>query len=286
MSVVEEALKRHQAVASREAEPAVQLPSKSLQPAGAAAGQRHFGDPRHTVAIDMEALRRERLLPPADQERQIVQQLRAVKRPLLKVMLDGRASSNRVIMVTSALEGEGKTFTSINLAFSLAREKDHSVLLIDGDTAKPRLSSVLNQTDRAGLLDVLQDPSRDIRSVIVPTSVQGLSLLPIGKRAENVSELLGSARMHQIVADLLSLDPNLLIVVDSPPVLLTSDARVMAGLFSQILMIVRAGATPQHAVTDCLAALGESASVRLVLNDAVHASSGDYYGYGYGDRMA
>lgn len=290
MSLVEDALKKLRratdiAPAARAVQPAVSKPRPVASTSLAPAARRQFGDMSQVLDINLEALRGEHLIAPEEDERQIAQQFRAIKRPLIAAALEGARDSNgvsaRLIMVASALQGDGKTFTSINLALSLARERDFSVLLVDGDAAKPHVTRVFNRAGRPGLLDLLQDASRNAETVIVPTSVPGLSFLPSGQRVEGISELFGSARMAQVLSELQSLDPRLLIVVDSPPILLTSEARVMAPLFGQMLLVVRAGITPQHAVSEALEAVGDTAAVKLVLNEAVHAGGGSYYGYGY-----
>ena len=126
-----------------------------------------------------------------------------------------------------------------------------------------------------------------MESVGWPTDVPGLSILPAGRGSETATELLASQRMHRKVLQRLSeLDPNGLVVVDSPPLLLTSEARVLASLFGQILLVVRANSTPQQAVQQAIALIGEGPRLGLVLNQALHepASNGYYgYGYGYGD---
>jgi capsular exopolysaccharide synthesis family protein len=184
-------------------------------------------------------------------------------------------------MVSSALPGDGKTFTCVNLALSLSLEKDYMVLLVDGDVAKPHLSNTFDIAKEPGLLDLLEDPNLDIESAVVPTNVRGLSLLPVGRRSETATELLASARMRQVVTKLEELDPHLIVIVDSPPVLLTSEARVLASLFSQVVLVVRASTTPQHAVMEAVRIIGEGPRLGLVLNQVYH-SVADPYGY-YGE---
>ena len=302
MSIVERAIKKLQA-AGPPARPLEQVPDPSIAigrvveghvPAPADATQPRLQalvDNRgKTVEIDFEALRRNRLLPPESQQREFDHQYRILKRPLIKYAFapdsgagDGSGLS-RTIMVTSALPGEGKTFTSINLALSLSLEKDHGVLLVDGDVANPRVSRLFGVADEPGLLDVLAERERSIESVVLPTDVPGLSLLPAGRDSETATELLASQRMHRKVLQRLSeIDPNGLIVVDSPPILITSESRVLASLFGQIVLVVRANSTPQQAVQQAISLIGEGPRLGLVLNQAIHEPAGDgYYGYGYG----
>lgn len=239
------------------------------------------------VKIDKEALRSSGLLPPAHQEKLLADQYRAIKRPLLRAAFHEPQKEGRpprqLIMIGSALPGDGKTFTGINLALSMAREKDHSVLLVDGDVIKPHVSELFGVGSEPGLLDVLSDPQLDLRSVVLPTDVPGLSLLPAGTRSETATELLASGRMKEVAAQLAAFDPTGIVLFDSLPILLTSESRVLTTLVGQIVLVVKADVTPQHAVSDALAAIGEDKDVSLVLNQAeLTGPMGYYYGYQYG----
>jgi receptor protein-tyrosine kinase len=247
-----------------------------------------LGNALRTVRIDIAALRANGFLPPEQHERELAHQFRTIKRPLIRHAFPPDAAAGpgsagrRAIMVSSALPGEGKTFTAVNLALSLAMEKDHSVLLVDGDVAKPNISQIFGAGNEPGLLELLGDPNRSVESTILSTDTPRLSLLPAGKPSEVATELLASARMRQVLENLERLDAHLLIVFDSPPVLLTSEARVLASLFEQVVLVVRAGATQQQAVLDAVEAIGDKPGLRLVLNQAHRAgAAGNYYGYGY-----
>ncbi|MBV6422396.1 MAG: hypothetical protein NAOJABEB_00177 [Steroidobacteraceae bacterium] len=299
MSIVERALKRLQQSGQPPAqsrEPRAEPMARATAPHAAsreAPARKFTGDPGKTVHVDFEALRRSGLLPPEHQQRELAHQYRTLKRPILKFAFGGdpsaeesRTASPRTLMVTSALPGEGKTFTSLNLALSLALEKDHNVILVDGDAPKPHVSHVLNVGAAPGLLDLLANPEMRVESVVLPTDVRGLYVLPIGRRAESATELLASARMRQVIGELEQLDRQSLVLLDSPPILLTSEAQVLGSLFGQVVLVVRAGVTPQQAVTDALAIIGEGPRVGIVLNQALHDNSvGSYYGYGYGDNF-
>lgn len=248
-----------------------------------------IGNGRKLVRIDYEALRASGFLPSERHERELAHQFRTIKRPLIRHAFPSEMGAiglpvpgRRSIMVSSALPGEGKTFTAVNLALSVAMEKDHAVLLVDGDVAKPNISQIFGAASEPGLLDLLEDSDRDVGSVVLSTDTPRLSLLPAGTRSELATELLASARMRQVIDKLERLDPHLVVVFDSPPVLLTSEARVLAGLFEQIVLVVRSGATQQQAVLDALEAIGDKPGLRLVLNQATRAgSASNYYGHGY-----
>ena len=240
------------------------------------------------VEIDLAALRANGILPPESEERELADQYRTIKRPLLKNAFQpseaaGEASP-RSVMITSALPSDGKTFTAINLALSVARERDFSVVLVDADVAKRDVTGLLGLSNAPGMLDVLANPGRSIESVVAPTNVPGLSILPAGTFTENATELLASARMREVMDSLIALDPQCMIMLDSPPILLTTEAPVLASLFGQILLVVRAARTPQQAVQEAIRIIGPNRRVSLVLNgaDVVGPAGYQYGGYGYG----
>jgi exopolysaccharide/PEP-CTERM locus tyrosine autokinase len=246
-----------------------------------------LGDPARRRQLDVETLRLAGLLPPDSEERQIAHQFRSIKRPLIQRAFEAahpaaeNARAQRSIMVSSALPGDGKTFTSLNLALSMALERDHSVILVDGDLPKPHITELFNARHEPGLLDVLENSSLGIGSVVLQTDMPGLCVLPVGRSTANATELVASARMREVIGELEALDPNGIVVVDSPPVLLTSEARVLSSLFAQVVMVVRAGGTPQQAVMEALRLIGQGPEVNLVLNQSLHVeASGYYYGYG------
>lgn len=233
--------------------------------------------------IDKDALRSMELLPPVNVQRQIASQYQIIKRPLIAAAVgkgDQLLPNGRTVMMTSALPGEGKTFTSINLALSMALEKDVEVLLIDADVAKPHISRIFGLEQERGLLDLLADSAVNPESFIVDTDVPGLALLSAGTRIANATELLASTRMDEVIQLLNEIDPRRIILLDSPPLLLSSEARALVAHAGQIVMVVRAEMTPQKAVLDAIDAIGEGHHVNLILNQSSSPPSGGYYGYG------
>jgi protein-tyrosine kinase len=276
MSVIENAIKRLQASRGVTAPAARERRAAAYRPEGApegAAGVR-------TLPLDLDALREAGLLPPAHQERELAQQFRQIKRPLINNAL-GRGVTplpdGNLVMIASAVPGEGKTFTSLNLALSMRLEEDVTVLLVDGDVVNPRLSQILGADDSRGLLDVIKDPSIALASAILPTSVPGLSFLPAGHQEPNATELLASARMSEVVAQLARQDPTRLVLFDSAPLLLTTESHALTQIAGQIVMVVRADQTPQHVVLEALEALAESKSVSLILNQSMKQPHAGYY---------
>jgi protein-tyrosine kinase len=243
-------------------------------------------EPGLRVAVDREALRAAGYLPEQEQDRRFADEYRQIKRPLL-----ARAFSNdseklqpspRLVMMASALPGDGKTFTSINLALSLARERDSSVVLVDADVAKPHISRIFGVEGELGLLDALADSSIEIASLILPTDVRGLAILPAGRGRDGATELLASRRMQQLTADILARHPKCVALFDSPPLVISSEARSLVNTMGQVIIVVRAGRTPRKAVLEAVEAVGRKDSVSMVLNQGRRSLLEGMYGYSYG----
>ncbi len=231
------------------------------------------------LVIDETFLREKRLRAMPGQESQQRAEYRHIKHTLLNEL---RASeARRLLLVTSALQGEGKSFSAAHLALSLALEPDFSVLLVDADVIRPNLSRMFAVTDRLGLMDAVVDPMLDVQSLILTTNIDRLSVLPAGRPNENATEYFASSRMHDVMEELLAV-PNRLVIVDSLPLLLTTEARAMSSVAGQIVLVVRAESTPQTAVLQAIELLGEGANVRLLLNAVVRTKALKYLGYGYG----
>jgi protein-tyrosine kinase len=241
--------------------------------------------PRQTIVIDSATLEEAGVVAPADKLHQQVSDYRHIKRQVMAAAAGLSATgsaSPRAIMVTSALPGEGKTFSSINLALSLALERDTSVLLIDGDVAKPSTSRLLNVERYPGLLDAIDDESVNVEDLILGTNVKGLTLLSAGRKSAIANESLSSTQMQSVMSRLLQ-DKARYIVIDSPPLLVTTEAAALSHHAGQVIMVVRADSTVQRAVADGLHVLGERGGVSMILNRVKHSRlEGYYYGYGYG----
>jgi protein-tyrosine kinase len=207
---------------------------------------------------------------------------RIIKRPLLRSAGDavgqGRKNGN-LIVVTSALPGEGKTFCAINLAMSIAMEKDHTVLLVDADVARPSVLKVLGLPNTAGLMDVLLSERRALSDVILKTNIAGLSILPAGRSNKHATELLASQSMSLLLDDIAGRYPDRIVVFDSPPLLLTTEATVLAGQMGQVVLVVESETTTQRAVKEALRRLDHCTSVNLICNKTRAFPGDDYYGY-------
>ncbi|MEO8062849.1 MAG: XrtA-associated tyrosine autokinase [Pseudomonadota bacterium] len=297
MSLVETALKKLQSAQAGKAADAAgtartptlpdRAPTAAAKPLPAPTVLRKVSQ-HAPITVDRESLRAAGFLAPLDQERQIADQFRQIKRPLI-ANAGGRGAkkiqSGHLIMTASALPNEGKTFTSINLALSLALEQDITVLLVDADVAKRHISRIFGVEKEAGLLDALKDETLDLESLIIPTDIPGLNILPAGNRTNIATELLSSSHMERTVARLGAHSPNRIVLLDSPPLLLTSESRALAAIVGQVVVVVNAQSTPQQAVVDAVSHIPSDKSVGFILNQCnVRASEGYYYGDGkYGE---
>ncbi len=238
------------------------------------------------VEIDLDALAVAGIVSPNAPRSQIADQFRVIKRPLIRNALGKGASAianGNLIMVTSALAGEGKSFTAINLALSIATELDTTVLLVDADVARPSVLRVLGLPPSPGLLDLVQDESRDMSTVLLRTNIDKLSILPSGLQHQRATELLASDAMIRLLGSIASRYPDRIVIFDSPPILLTTEARVLASHMGQIVMVVRAESTLQSDVQHALSHIEACPVKMLVLNQSRTQTSGAYgYGYGYG----
>src|SRR5205823_5845574 len=148
----------------------------------------------------------------------VVEEFRVIKRPLLKRAFSERThrdKPNNLIMVTSSLPGEGKTYTAINLAMSIAMELDHTVLLVDADVARPSVLRTLGLPNQRGLMDILVDDKLDMADVMLRTNVDTLSILPAGTSTPRATELLASSTMSNLVNEIASRYPDRIVIFDS-----------------------------------------------------------------------
>jgi len=238
------------------------------------------------VELDLERLKAQGLVTPDVPRSQIADEFRVIKRPIVRNAF-GRAgtrvANGNLVMVTSALPGEGKTFTAINLALSIAMELDTTVLLVDGDVAHPDFAKRLGTRNSPGLLELLTRDDLEVGDVLVRTNIENLSIIPAGVLHHRATELLASEQMAILLRELATRYPDRMIVFDSPPLLATTEARVLATHMGQIVMVVAADDTRQRDVELALSMIENCGVVLMVLNKADKTDVGAYYGY-YGDE--
>lgn len=236
------------------------------------------------IELDLDALAAAGIVCPNAPRTQTSDQYRVIKRPLIKNAMGKGASviaNGNLIMITSALPGEGKSFTAINLAMSMATELDTTVMLVDADVARPSVMRMLGLPNGPGLLDLVLNDSTDLSSVLLKTNIEKLTILPSGTPHPRATELLASDAMVNLLEDMAQRYPDRIIIFDSPPLLLTTESRVLATHMGQVVMVVHAGSTLQSQVKQALATI-ESCPVKLMLLNKVSRLFKDGHGYGYG----
>jgi len=316
MSIIEEASKRLQQLGNA----GIQAPGEPERPAGADAVRRNpvpeqvsrLAEARQRAAsssrgefaraepslsdgasaganyrrLDFGRLQTNGVITPTLPDSQLLHEFRVVKRPLIQNALGKSASpvaNANLIMVTSALPGEGKTFVSINLAMSIAMEVDRTVLLVDADVVAPSVPRILGIQPAKGLMDVLTDPDLDLGDVLLKTNVERLSLVLAGTKHRRASELLASDAMASLLNEVANRYPDRIVVFDSPPLLATTESRVLASHMGQVVVVVEAERTTHGALETALATVESCPVVMTMLNKASASEVGSYYGYyGYG----
>ena len=240
----------------------------------------------HRVELDLVRMRQLGLVTAASGRTTLLEDFRIIKRPLLQRAFSERGPSEKpgnLIMVTSSLPGEGKTFCAINLAMSIAMELDHTVLLIDADVARPSVLRTLGLPAQRGLMDMLLDDKLDLSDVMLRTNVDTLSILPAGTSTAHATELLASSAMAALVHEIAHRYPDRIVIFDSPPLLLTSESRVLASHMGQIAMVVESETTTKHAVKEALRQLEGCSNVNLIYNKMRNFPGiEETYDYNYG----
>ncbi len=246
-------------------------------------GNSHRESNNNKINIVKRLLAADMLVPGSDLGREIQDDYRRIKRPLVanacgrnKAML----KRGNIILVTSAMPGEGKSYTSINLALSMAQERDTTVLLVDCDVTRQGTSRMLGLENISGLMDVLQSDDLSIADVLLQTDIKNLRLVSAGKQSEYAAELLASHRMSDLVDEVASRYSDRIIIFDGPPMLPTPQTQILAGLVGQVVFVIEAGKTPQALVNDALEMISDEQATGLVLNkNEGQRSRGYYYGY-------
>ncbi|MBB5708852.1 AAA family ATPase [Sphingomonas xinjiangensis] len=243
-------------------------------------------------AIDRALLREHGMIVPGAAITPLAEEFRMVKRQLLTtaraVAAKGTAEAGdraRMVLVCSARPNEGKTFCAINLALSMAAEKDMEILLVDADFAKPDVLERLGLASGPGLLDALSGAVADVESCILTTDVPQLSVLPAGALSNNDTELLASDRARAILDGLASANPRRIVIFDSPPALAASPASVLAFHVGQAMLVVRADETTESDLREAVNTLDACEHIQLVLNSVSFQPGGRRFGSYYGEAV-
>jgi len=272
------------------AEPRVAVPAAARAVTPASHGYElragsQVGARSKVVQIDLDALAAAGFVTPQAQRSQIADEFRVIKRPIIRnahERIGARADRANLIMVTSAIPAEGKSFLALNLAMSIALEVDSHALLVDADVANPSLMHLTHLPPASkGLLDLLDNGETKLHDVLLRTNVEKLTLLPAGTAHGRATEMLASETMANLLEDMASRYSDRILIFDSPPLLATTEARALASHMGQIVMVVEADRTTQALVKHALETIESCPVVMMVLNKAPRPEVGNYYGHHY-----
>ena len=219
----------------------------------------------------------------------INEEFRVIKRKILSNAFGPLAktlNNSNIIMVTSPNPNEGKTFSAINLALSIAMEKDKTVLLVDADVLRPSVMKVINQPFENGLMEYLLGDVDDLSEVIYSTSLDTLRIIPAGKSHHLSTELLASEKMLETVNEFATRYPDRVVIFDTPPLLGINETAILANLAGQAVVVVQEGKTSLTRVSQAVDQLNPDMAKGFVINKATQKSNdgAGYYGYYYGSN--
>jgi protein-tyrosine kinase len=241
-------------------------------------------EPGRMPPLDMAALEKSGLVVGHKVRTRISEEFRITVGHLLRSMQanysPGRGAPN-VIMVTSARPGEGKSFSSLNLAGSIAQHTQREVLLMDVDAKQRSVSSQLGLTDRPGLLDLSNNPTLRIEDVIIKTSIPHLSIMPVGSGQSGGLDITQTRPVTTLVERIARRFPNSVVLLDAPPCLSTSDPSTLAPFVGQIVLVVEAERTQRNEVIAALDLIKACPSVTLMLNKIRLTTSYTFGAYHY-----
>ncbi|WP_163834607.1 XrtA-associated tyrosine autokinase [Spartinivicinus ruber] len=304
MDTIEKALRKHQQkfneeFIARDKQSSADLPEPDLSDIDKAIGddsvvaEAREGESHHVgladeekenrrVEIQFDRLAKLGVIVPSEDRSLTKEQFRQIKRPLLNKAFGKHAEkvpNGNLIMVTSSSPGEGKTYNAVNLAMSIALEKERNVLLVDADVLNPSVNNLLGIKTEEGLIDYLSDDINDVADILYKSNIENLSIIPTGKRHHLTNELLASDNMSNLMHEMANRYQDRIIIVDTPPLLHTTEASILARLAGQIVLVVEEGKTHQQTVKDALSLLDPSMHIGLVLNKSKYNQDGNYYGY-------
>lgn len=240
---------------------------------------------RNYVEIDLQNLSERNFVAIATERRLIYEEFRVIKRKLINNAFGPLSSSMKhpnLILVTSSRPGEGKTFTSVNLALSIALEQDKTVLLVDADVLRPNVSRTLQISTPRGLTDYLSKDDLDVSDIMYSTNVERLKLITAGKPHHLSTELLASDKMMELVEEFASRYPDRIVIFDAPPLLGVNETSVMAGMCGQAVVVLEENKTKLDELDKAISMLPKDLAVGFVINKAYYSRDKGYgYGYGY-----
>ncbi len=252
--------------------------------AAQAEDQGNLDDTKH-MEIDLERLEELGFVTLTNARRQINEEYREIKRKLIQNAfgpLSNTLNNSNIIMVTSARPSEGKTFTAVNLALSIAAEQDKTVLLVDADVLKPNVLRTLALGERTGLMDYLLNDTDNISNVIYRTNVPKLRIIPAGTTHHLSTELLASGIMSETVNEFSNRYKDRVVIIDTPPIIGINESAVLASFAGQAVIVVEEGRSKLHDIQQSVERLNPDMAIGFVVNKSIaNTETGGYYGYSY-----
>ena len=237
------------------------------------------------IILDLEMLTQKGFVS-TDSTRQVInEEYRVIKRKLLDNAfgpLSKSLKNSNIIMVTSSRQGEGKTFTAINLALSIALEKDKTVLLVDADVLRPNVMRTLELKNKQGLMEYLLGEKDDISEVMCKTNLDKLRIITAGKSHHLSAELLASERMFAAVEEFANRYTDRIVIVDTPPLLGINETAILANLAGQALVVTEEFKTKLVDVENAVKHLKPEMAIGFIVNKTEQVNlEGGGYGYYY-----
>ena len=240
-----------------------------------------------SVHVNLELLKSTGALVPSDARSKIAEEYRVIKRPIIKNAFSSGAAhidNANIVMVTSSLPDEGKSFNAVNLAMSVVMEMDYTVMLVEADVANPAISKNLGiRENEKGLVDYLMQDGARLQDYLLHTDIPKLTVLPAGRNNSRYSELLSSQNMKKLVQELSHRYSDRLVIIDAPPLLLTHDAVTLAGYAGQVVLVIESGKTEHSVVKEAVNLLDQDQTIGVILNKSFGPSKATYGTYGSND---
>lgn len=218
----------------------------------------------------------------------INEEYREIKRKLLSNAfgpLSKTLTNANIIMVTSARPSEGKTFTAINLALSIAAEQDKRVLLVDADVLKPNILRTLGLESRSGLMEYLLGDVKEIGQIMFRSNIDKLRIIPAGRSHHLSTELLASKAMNDLVTEFSNRYPDRVVIIDTPPIIGINESAILANFAGQAVVVVEEGRSKLSDIQKAVERLNPEMAIGFVVNKSLNTSDqNSYYGYHYNDR--
>ncbi|WAJ70712.1 XrtA-associated tyrosine autokinase [Catenovulum adriaticum] len=299
MSTIEKALAK-QKLAEQEKKKNQQVESETLQEKSFSASStpvdaearvqqvetRPSNTSEKSVTIPLDTMDQQGYVSLSSNRKLINEELRAIKRKVIRNAFGGLAKTlqaSNLITVTSTRPGEGKSFTAINLALSIALEQDKTVLLVDADVLKPSISKKFQVEDSvdAGLMEFLLEEVNDVTDIMYKTNIDNLRFIPAGRPSHLSTELLASEKMALLAEEFVKRYPDRIVIMDAPPLLGINETAVLANLAGQILIVVEEEKTHLGELKQAVEQLDQEKAIGFVMNKAKKQDSTTGYGYGY-----